>query len=87
MPLRIGLAHKLHWAEVLDHPMQTHRRHQGVHNGPLAVGWLAYLLSPAEHRKAAVRDWANGMPPTLAHRLGPPLREGECSDERLGGVL
>ena len=38
IPLIIGLAHKLHLAEVLDHHMGTHRLQRGLHNGQLAVG-------------------------------------------------
>src|SRR4029453_9125626 len=87
IPLIIGLAHKLHLAEVLDHHMGTHRLQRGLHNGPLAVGWLAYILSQADHRKSAVRDWANSIPPPLEQLLGPPIREVEFSDDRLGGVL
>jgi transposase len=87
IPLIIGLANKLHLAEVLDHHMATHRLQQGLNNGQLAVGWLAYILSQADHRKSAVRDWANGIPHTLAHVLGSPIREVEFSDDRLGGVL
>lgn len=86
IPLIIGLANKLHLAEVLDYHMETHGLQQGLNNGQLAVGWLAYLLSQADHRKSAVRDWANGMPHTLAHLLGHPIRAVECSDDRLGGV-
>jgi len=87
IPLIIGLANKLHLAEVLDHHMGTHRLQQGLHNGQLAVGWLAYILSQADHRKSAVRDWANSMPHTLEHLLGHPIRAVEFSDDRLGGVL
>jgi len=87
IPLIIGLAHKLRLAEVLDHHMGTHRLQRGLNNGQLAVGWLAYILSQADHRKSAVRDWANGMPRTLEHLLGHPIREVEFSDDRLGGVL
>ena len=87
IPLIIGLAHKLHLAEVLDHHMGTHRLQRGLHNGQLAVGWLAYILSQADHRKSAVRDWANGIPRTLEQLLGHPIREVEFSDDRLGGVL
>ncbi|MGE3536745.1 MAG: transposase [Candidatus Tectimicrobiota bacterium] len=87
IPLIIGLANKLHLAEVLDRHMGTHRLQQGWHNGQLAVGWLAYILSQADHRQSAVRDWANGLPHTLAQLLGHPIREVECSDDRLGGVL
>ena len=87
IPLIIGLANKLHLAEVLDRHMGTHGLQQGLNNGPLAVGWLAYLLSQADHRKSAVRDWANGIPHTLEHLLGHPIRAVEFSDDRLGGVL
>src|SRR6516162_1693738 len=87
IPLIIGLAHKLRLAEVLDRHMGTHRLQQGLNNGQLAVGWLAYILSQADHRTSAVRDWANGIPRTLAHLLGHPIREVEFSDDRLGGVL
>src|SRR4029450_5934537 len=87
IPLLIGLANKLHLAEVLDHHMGTHRLQQGLNNGQLAVGWLAYILSQADHRKSAVREWANGMPHTLESLLGYPIRAVEFSDDRLGGVL
>jgi transposase len=58
-----------------------------LNNGQLAVGWLAYILSQADHRKSAVRDWANSIPHTLGQLLGHPIREVEFSDDRLGGVL
>jgi hypothetical protein len=78
------LANKLHWAQVLDSPMKTHGLPQGLNNGQLAVGWLASILSQADHRQSAVRDWANGLSHTLEHLLGHPIREVECSDDRLG---
>ena len=42
IPLIIGLANKSHLAEVLDHHLGMHRLQQGLNNGQLAVGWLAY---------------------------------------------
>lgn len=85
--LIIGLANTLHVAEVLDSHMETHGLQHGLNHGQLAVGWLADILSQADHRTAAVRDWAHGLPHTLAHLLGHPIRAVECSDDRLGGVL
>src|SRR5256885_16872574 len=87
IPLILGLANKLHLAEVLDHHLGTHRLQQGLNNGQLAVGWLAYILSQADHRKSAVRAWGHGMPHTLEHLLGHPIRAVEGSDDRLGGGL
>src|SRR5215471_3301536 len=87
IPLIIGLANKLHLAQVLDSHMKTHGLQQGLNNGQLAVGWLAYILSQADHRKSAVRDWANGLSHTLEHLLSHPIREVEFSDDRLGGLV
>jgi transposase len=87
IPLIIGLANQLHLAEVLHRYMGTHGLQQGLHNGQLAVGWLAYILSQADHRKSAVRDWANARAHPLGQLLGHALRDVEFSDERLGGVL
>jgi transposase len=87
IPLIIGLANRLQLAEVLNGHMGTHRLQQGLNNGQLAVGWLAYILSQADHRKSAVREWANARPHLLSHLLGQPIRAVEFSDDRLGGVL
>jgi transposase len=87
IPLIIGLANRLRLAEVLDRYMKTHGLQQGLNNGQLAVGWLAYILSQADHRKSAVREWANERSHTLELLLGQPIRAVEFSDDRLGGVL
>jgi transposase len=87
IPLIIGLANQLRWPEILDRHLGTHGLHEGVTNGQLAVGWLAYLLSQADHRTSAVRAWANALPHTLGQLLGQPIRAVEFSDDRWGGVL
>jgi transposase len=87
IPVIIGLAHQLHLAEILDAHLGTHGLQAGLNNGQLAVGWLAYVLSQGDHRKSAVREWANARTHTLGQLLGQPLREVEFSDDRLGGLL
>ena len=86
VPLIIGMAKQLGLIEMLDRHLGTHGLQQGLNNGQLAVGWLAYLLSQADHRKSAVRDWANDLSQTLGCLLGQPLREVDFSDDRLGNV-
>lgn len=86
VPLIIGMAKQLGLIEMLDQHLGTHGLQQGLNNGQLAVGWLAYLLSQADHRKSAVRDWANDLSQTLGCLLGQPLREVDFSDDRLGNV-
>jgi transposase len=87
IPLIIGLANQLRLAEILDAHLGTHGLQQGLNNGQLAVGWLAYILSQGDHRKSAVREWANARAYMLSQLLGQRLREVDFGDDRLGGVL
>lgn len=87
VPLLIGMMQQLKIAEVVDKHLPRHHLHQGVSSGTLAVGWMAYILSEADHRKSAVGDWANGLEHTLPVLLGQPLRPQEFSDDRLGILL
>ena len=87
VPLIIGVANCLGLADLLNRHLGTHGSQQGLHNGQLAVGWLAYILSQADHRKSAVQDWANGLSHTLHHLLGQPIRTVDFSDDRLGALL
>ncbi len=87
IPLIIGVANRLALAEILNRRLGTHGAQQGLHNGLLAVGWLAYILSQADHRKSAVEEWANDATHTLEQLLGQPIRRVDFNDDRLGGVL
>lgn len=87
VPLIIGVANKLGLADMLNSTLGTHGLQQGLTNGQLAVGWLGYILSQADHRKSAVREWSHTLPQTLAQLLGQPIRAVDFSDDRLGGVL
>jgi hypothetical protein len=85
IPLIIGLANQFCLIKVLNRHIGTHGLQQGCNNGQVAVGWLAYLLSQADHRKSAVQAWANAHPHLLRHQLGHPSRDVEFNDDRLGG--
>jgi transposase len=87
VPLILGVAGQLRLAEVLDRHLGNHALNQGLSYGRLAVGWLAYVLSQGDHAKYQVRDWALGLPHTLAHFFGQPVRDTDFSDDRLGTVL
>jgi len=87
VPLIIGMCKKLGWPEILNRNLGTHGLQQGLNNGQLAVGWLGYILSQADHRKSAVQEWAKDNPYTLGQLLGHPIREVEFNDDRLGGML
>ena len=87
IPLLLGMMRRMKIAEIIDKHLEQHHLHQGLSNGDLAVGWLAYLLSESDHRKSAVQEWANGIPHTLESFYGTPLRPHEFSDDRLGILL
>jgi transposase len=87
VPLLIGMMGRMKLAEVLDKHLGQHHLHQGLSNGQLAVGWIAYILSQSDHRKCAVEDWAFGLSHTLESLFGCPLRPHEFSDDRLGILL
>ncbi|MBA2728713.1 MAG: IS1634 family transposase [Parachlamydiaceae bacterium] len=58
-----------------------------MNNGQLTVGWLAFILSQANHCKNAVREWANKIPTILGTLLESRIRDVEFSDDRLANLL
>jgi len=87
IPLLLGLMQQLKLPEVLELHLGSHHLHQGISNGWLACGWLAFILSEANHCKVSVQDWAHSHQHTLQAVLGQPLRPIEFSDDRLSIVL
>jgi transposase len=86
-PLIIGMCNTLGWSGILNHHLGTHGLQQGLDNGQLAVGWIGYILSQADHRKSSVQEWANDNSYALERLLRQPIRETDFNDDRLGGVL
>jgi transposase len=87
VPLLLGMMRRMKIAETLDKHLGHHHLHEGLSNGHLAVGWLAYILSESDHRKSAVQEWANRIPHTLESFFAVSLRPHEFSDDRLGILL
>lgn len=87
VPLLWGLMEQLQLDKVLDAHLRRHHLHKGLSSGQLACVWLAFLLSEGDHRKVALQPWAHNRQHTLQVLLGQPLREVECSDDRLGLLL
>ena len=87
IPLLLGLAQQMQLPEILDRHLGRHGLHQGFSPGQLATGWIAYILSQADHTKLHVRDWAVSLAHTLGHFFAQPLRNTDFTDDRLGIVL
>jgi transposase len=87
IPLLLGLMQKMQLPEVLERGLGSHHLHQGISNGLLTCGWLAFILSEANHCKASVQGWAQNRQHTLETLLGQSLRPVEFSDDRLSIIL
>src|SRR3954470_22765991 len=87
VPLLLGMMRRMQIAETLDKHLGQHHLHQGLSNGNLTLGWIAYILLESDHRKSAVQEWAHGLRHTLESFFATPLRPHEFSDDRLGIFL
>jgi transposase len=87
IPLLLGVMQHLELPKIIDEHIGNHGHHQGWSNGELAMVWIAYILSEADHRKSVVQDWANRHRYTLERCCGKPFRSVEFSDDRLGILL
>jgi transposase len=87
LPLILGLATRLRLPEVLDQSLGRHHLHQGLSPGWVATVWIGYILSQADHRKSAVRDWARAHRVTLERLIGQPIRDADFTDDRLAILL
>ena len=53
-------------ASLLDKHFPDHGLWRGISGGKLALGWLLYILSEADHRLCHVEPWAEGRLQTLS---------------------
>lgn len=86
IPLLISLQQRIVLGELIDEVIPRHGSQLGLSIGQLVVGWTAYILSEADHRKVAVEDWATEHQSILSELLGVSLRRTDFTDDRLGQV-
>lgn len=72
---------------LLDECFPTHGNWQGLSLGWVSVGWLAHILSEADHRMNQVRIWAEQRTETLSGCIGQAVSALDFSDDRLGYIL
>src|SRR5262245_20249426 len=65
VPLLVSFLIKLRIPETVDRILPPHPLPQGLSNGWLITVWIAYILSPDDHRKSLVQHSANRLPSTL----------------------
>ncbi len=75
-------------SKQFDQHFPDHGHWSGISGGQVAVGWLMYILSEADHRLSHVEDWASARLQTLGAILEEgSIRSIDFSDDRLGRLL
>lgn len=86
-PLLVKQQERMGIARLLNETFTTHGNWQGLSLGAVIEGWLAHILSEANHRLSHVQPWVANRLETLSACLGQPVRALDFSDDRLALVL
>ncbi len=87
LPLLLAQLKQMGVSEQLDKHFPTHGNWQGLPLGWVAIVWLSYILSQADHRLNHVQPWAEKRLETLRGCTDLELRALDFSDDRLEAVL
>jgi transposase len=83
IPILIASLDRMGLAELLDAHFTPHGNWHGISPGKMLTGWLAHILSEADHRLNQVQDWAATRVETLGICLEADIRALDFSDDRL----
>ena len=87
IPVLIAEMKRMGIAEQVDEHFAMHGNWQGIAMGGLLMGWLAHVLSEADHRLNHVQNWAEKRLKTLQGCLGAEVNGADFADDRLAVVL
>ena len=87
IPVLVAEMDKMGITELVDEHFATHGNWQGINLGRVMTGWLAHVLSEADHRLNHVQNWAEKRPKTLQGCLGADVSGEDFTDDRLAIVL
>jgi transposase len=87
IPVLVANMNKMGIEELVEEIFATHGNWQGINLGRVVTGWLAHVLSEADHRLNHVRYWAEKRPETLRGCLGSDVEGMDFTDDRLAVVL
>jgi transposase len=86
-PLLLAHEERMGIPRLLDESFAIHGNWQGLSFGWVVAGWLAHILSAADHRLNHVQPWAERRKETLCACTGQPVQALDFSDDRLANVL
>ena len=87
IPILTASAERMGLAALLDEHFVAHGNWQGISPGKMLTGWLAHILSEADHRLNQVQNWAAQRIETLHGCLDTELCALDFSDDRLAAGL
>lgn len=88
IPIIIAELEKSHLSKLLTQYFPDHGNWIGAIGGKITVGFLAYVLSCADHRLSHVEDWVSDRLITLQYTLGvSDLNSKDFTDDKLGKLL
>lgn len=88
VPLLVYWLLEMHIDKIIDAVLRPpHGNWQGLSYGQLAVVFIAYILTECNHFLSPVRDWVLARRECLSHALGQPIRDTDCTDDRLEALL
>jgi hypothetical protein len=74
IPLLITWMERMGLVTLINEHFPPHGNWQGLDPGRVLVGWLAHILSEADHRLNQVEEWAAKRLETLSGCLGVAVR-------------
>ena len=83
IPVLIASMERMGLAELVDEHFAPHGNWRGISLGRMLTGWLAHVLSEADHRLNRVQDWVAKRGETLRGCLDTELRDLDFTDDRL----
>lgn len=87
LPLLLGILTDMGIREQIDAHIRPHGNWEGASVGTVLSIWLSHILQERDHTMVSVRDWATERMQTLTALLDMPLRDTDCTDDRLGRIL
>jgi len=88
IPLILAELQKSNLAELLTQQMPDHGNWKGANSGTVAVIFLTYVLSQADHRTSHVEEWLSQRIHTVRSCVDlPTLNPLDLTDDRLGILL
>lgn len=87
LPLLLGIIIEMGIRDLIDTHVPAHGNWEGASMGTVLSIWLSHILQERDHRMVAVRDWTADCVQTITTLLERPLRDTDCTDDRLASIL